>query len=532
MSISSPQPSVLHLLTLFRQITAGDIRIPAFQRGFVWSEKQIVELLNSVADGFPIGSILLWNVENETLRIAPNASTAFPDIVERYPMSYVLDGMQRLSTLYGVFHFGVSTNDKLFDVLYDLHSRGFFHRGDVQLTETAIPLSALFVPRELLEHQRRLSTQQNSETLMDGLLNLHAAFQEYMIPVVAIKSNDINRIVEIFERVNSTGTRLDPVDFMRAITWAEDFDLNDFLERTSEELKAFGFYLSDETIIKCVGLTLGIPPTTADLLKLRNQPSNTLSSAFSETIIRLKRVAEFLYLRFRIQSSEFVPYEGQLLLLLAAVGTGTSTENEQDLIERWFWSVGFNEALRGKPDHYVVRAISSWRQLIEGKVRGLEPRLKTVSSDFLERRVISGGALSTTFITMHAVSGAHDIYTGEKIDPPNYMRQLDINLFETIYTKDELDKLSLSRGNSAKVFGNVILSVPIAKSRAPNAARSAMLSMADADRWDVLSSQFINRNAVSALRAGNDFSFVLARVKEMHLRAAALVGISDGILTP
>jgi hypothetical protein len=146
--------------------------------------------------------------------------------------------------------------------------------------------------------------------------------------------------------------------------------------------------------------------------------------------------------------------------------------------------------------------------------------------------VISGGALSTTFITMHAVSGACDIYTGDKIDPTNYMGQLDINVFETIYTKDELDKLSLSRANSAKVFWNVILSPRRAKLRTPDAARSAILSMADADRWDVLSSQFISRKAVSALRAGDDFAFVLARVREIHLRAAALVGISEGILTP
>src|SRR5437868_12385722 len=103
MSIGSPQPSVLHLVTLFRMITAGEIRIPAFQREFVWKEKQIIELLESVLQGYPIGSILLWAADSKLLNIAPVGATSFPVVEERFPTNYVLDGMQRLSTLYGVF---------------------------------------------------------------------------------------------------------------------------------------------------------------------------------------------------------------------------------------------------------------------------------------------------------------------------------------------------------------------------------------------------------------------------------------------
>jgi Protein of unknown function DUF262 len=209
MAISSPQPSVLHLVTLFRQITSGEIRIPAFQREFVWKEKQMIELLESVAEGFPIGSVLLWAVDKKMLKIAPNDATSFPNVDERYPTSYVLDGMQRLSTLYGVFHFGISTFDSRFDVHYDLETGLFAHRDDAeQPPATAVPLSALFTPRQLLEHQARLSSLPGDDALIEKLLQLQAAFQEYMIPVVTIRSADVHRIVGIFEKINSTGTRL------------------------------------------------------------------------------------------------------------------------------------------------------------------------------------------------------------------------------------------------------------------------------------------------------------------------------------
>jgi len=66
---------------------------------------------------------------------------------------------------------------------------------------------------------------------------------------------------------------------MRAITWTEEFDLNKWLEITSEEISTLNFDVSDETIIKCVGLILGIQPTTSDLLRLRHRLPIELADA-------------------------------------------------------------------------------------------------------------------------------------------------------------------------------------------------------------------------------------------------------------
>jgi hypothetical protein len=418
MTISSPQPSVLHLVTLFRQIGGGEIRIPAFQRGFVWNEKQMTELLDSVLEGFPIGSILLWNVDHRILKIAPPEATSFPAMEESFPANYVLDGMQRLATLYGVFHFGTSTKDPRFDVVYDLKTATFFHRASLPAElDTMVPLSALFTPRQLLEHQARLAALEDADALIDRLLAIQTAFQEYMIPVVTIRSTDVRRIVEIFERVNSTGTRLDPVDFMRAITWAEDFDLNHHLEEAAATIGEIGFSLGPETIIKCVGLVLGLPPTAEGLLQLRQSASSDMRRAFQTAKECLGRVARFADSRFAIKSSSFIPYEGQLLLLFKTVGLQEAHQGELDAIVRWFWAVGFNESLRGKPDHYVFRAVDNWRGLIRGTIRGLEPRLKLTPLEIAERRLVSGGALSSTFAAMHAVGGARGLSDGEIIPP-------------------------------------------------------------------------------------------------------------------
>lgn len=60
-----PQPSVDRIDELARRILKGDILLPKFQSGLVWDKEQILTLLDSVARGYPIGSILLWQSRQE-----------------------------------------------------------------------------------------------------------------------------------------------------------------------------------------------------------------------------------------------------------------------------------------------------------------------------------------------------------------------------------------------------------------------------------------------------------------------------------
>ncbi len=54
-------PSSLKIDKLMRRIEDGDIKIPAFQRGYVWNQQQVIDILDSIYNDYPIGSILLWN---------------------------------------------------------------------------------------------------------------------------------------------------------------------------------------------------------------------------------------------------------------------------------------------------------------------------------------------------------------------------------------------------------------------------------------------------------------------------------------
>ena len=525
--ISAPQPSVVHLSTIFRQVAAGELRIPAFQREFVWKDRQVIDLLASVRKHYPIGSILLWHADRKMLEIASNQVSAFPRVPESYPTSYILDGMQRLSTLYGTFHYE-SGQDEVFNVHYDLRGRRFIHARDLAAgeTEATVPLASLISPKRMLEHQGQLVGLSDGDALLDELMQTQAAFQEYMIPVVKIQGSDIDRILGIFERTNSTGTRLDTVDFMRAITWNQAFDLNRALDATQEALSESGFKLVDETIIKCVGLLLGVSPSAEGLLSLRNRSPAELSDAFQSFPQRFAAVVQFLSIRLKIENSTYVPYEGQLLVLFKAIGMGEAgTPDALDSIERWFWAAGFNESLRGKPDHYVVRAVENWQGLVQGQIRGLEPRLRLSVTDFFERRLIRGKALSSAFGAMFAVHGARSLGTGDLVPPSLYMSVSDLSSFQTLFSGPELRAHGLDAGPSPRIFPNIILT-NVLEQKAPGAFdwRAHILRLAVEGQDHVLSSQFIDAEAVRLLRAEATVDFLRRRANLLHEKALALVG--------
>src|SRR5438094_1250377 len=352
----APAPEVQYLPALFRQIQQGQIRIPAFQREFVWSEAQVIELLESVFKGFPIGSLLFWKVHEPILRVESFAQNPFPTLPEKYPMNYVLDGLQRLSALYGVFHNADALTPSIFNVVFDLDEQGFLHFDPRDLPKRFIRLSSLFSPKQFLESQRQLSSESRADELLDRAVNLHATFQQYLIPTVTISDRPVTDVVAMFERINSTGTRLNAVDFMRAITWSEDFDLNAQIAELEKKTLRFNYEIPPETLVKIIAVILNKPPIAENMLELRELRPDLLKAGVRSSELAILRTIRFLADRLRIMSYDYVPYEGQMLVLTKIFhALGDSNRNNLRQVESWFWTVSFNEEFRGKPDHFIAR---------------------------------------------------------------------------------------------------------------------------------------------------------------------------------
>jgi hypothetical protein len=85
------------LSALIEKIRLGEITLPDIQRPFVWPNTKVRNLFDSMLKGFPVGYLLFWaNVVPEGIRHVG------ADLKQRVPSSLIVDGQQRLTSLYAV----------------------------------------------------------------------------------------------------------------------------------------------------------------------------------------------------------------------------------------------------------------------------------------------------------------------------------------------------------------------------------------------------------------------------------------------
>src|SRR6266571_2146883 len=88
------------LSTLLRDIGDGKIQLPDFQRGWIWDDDHIKELLVSVSLSYPIGSVMMLATGNSQVRFQPRVVEGVDLQRQHEPTQLILDGQQRLTSLF------------------------------------------------------------------------------------------------------------------------------------------------------------------------------------------------------------------------------------------------------------------------------------------------------------------------------------------------------------------------------------------------------------------------------------------------
>ena len=94
-----PEPHAMSLSALIADIDKGGIKIPQFQREFVWTKQKSAELLDSVLKGYPIGTFILWKTKEELRAVRNIGGWELPKPRKGEYSLYILDGQQRLTSL-------------------------------------------------------------------------------------------------------------------------------------------------------------------------------------------------------------------------------------------------------------------------------------------------------------------------------------------------------------------------------------------------------------------------------------------------
>ncbi|PPF33358.1 DUF262 domain-containing protein [Pseudoclavibacter sp. AY1H1] len=450
--MDNPEPRSQYLNVVLRQIERTSLRIPQFQRHFVWGEGDVLELLGSIVKGYPIGSILTWKVQTSDEYFSGFRTEPFPPAepgVAAYEV--ILDGAQRLSSLYGSLR--SPGENGVYQVYFDAEKRIFTHL-DKKSTPPKhfVPMNAIFDSRAFLAVQSSLAELPSGEKLLANALDLYSTFQDYQIPIIALANAQLDEVVEVFRRVNSSGTPLSPVDFVRALTWQSSFDLEETFQTLSERYQGGPLEnLTEEFLVKCLSITADLSVDSRDVIQLRelSRKTNGLRSEVVRMTAALDETANFLW-SLRVQSAREVPYEVQRLIIFATKLYRPDTPNED--LRAWFWESTFAEEHQSKPESYTSKLIKEMRDTEHS--HGAFEIKKRVEQDILATRPRRrNSAISLGFDLLLRNSDARSLISGEPIDPAD-------GYHAPLFSRTELLDDGADSDQSTAVLANLVALSP------------------------------------------------------------------------
>ena len=214
----------MNVSTILDQIDSGYMALPKFQRGYVWNRDQVRGLMDSLYHRHPVGSLLVWATAADSADHRGQHELA-PGVVR-----LLLDGQQRVTSLYGIIR---GAPPAFFDGNARAFTDLYFHLGNAefrfyqQLLMRDDPLwinvSELMQQGHtgLGEHITRfgqLPAFADMQGEFIGRLNNILGIRDIDLHVEEVTGADktIDVVVDIFNRVNSGGTKLSQGDLALA----------------------------------------------------------------------------------------------------------------------------------------------------------------------------------------------------------------------------------------------------------------------------------------------------------------------------
>ncbi|QHC57526.1 DUF262 domain-containing protein [Rathayibacter sp. VKM Ac-2760] len=228
--------------TLVKYAITGRVRVPQFQRSFVWDAQDVRKLFDSIYRGFPIGTLLLWQqaLPASVARFGP-LSLDVPAHSDAY---WVIDGQQRLTSLVVALASEPAIQDDRFDVYFDLSRRRFVGPVRGARPPRSIPVRETLESRRLLTWLRA-NGEDFSEEDLEMADRLGGAIRDYRVPAYLVAEADEKVLREVFDRVNSSGKPISRAQVFHALFTRESDDSSP--RTVVENLQAAGFGRIEES---------------------------------------------------------------------------------------------------------------------------------------------------------------------------------------------------------------------------------------------------------------------------------------------
>ncbi|MEQ3553255.1 DUF262 domain-containing protein [Pseudonocardia nematodicida] len=243
------------LSTILDQIDAGSMLLPEFQRGYVWNRDQVRGLMKSLYMGYPVGALLVWETEGADQAVRGGTATAGQK-------QMLLDGQQRVTTLYGIVRgkppeFFEGDPAAFTGLRFHVETETFQFHAPIKMKDDPrwVDVTALFRDgiggtAQALGQNPETAERLYTEYLprIQQLVNI--GNREFHIEQITGPDKTVDVVVDIFNRVNSGGTKLSKGDLALARICSEWGDARPTMGRNLARWAEAGFRFNADWLLR------------------------------------------------------------------------------------------------------------------------------------------------------------------------------------------------------------------------------------------------------------------------------------------
>ncbi|QKF32629.1 DUF262 domain-containing protein [Bacillus velezensis] len=455
----------ISIRNVINKVVSGEIRIPSFQRDYVWTSEQVAFLLDSLYKGIPIGNIFLWKT-SEKLKIEKDfGNFILPEPEKDYPIKYVLDGQQRLTSLFTVFQSLIEPtkqNHNWSDIYFDYTADENIQESlFIPLVPEEVDLNKHFPMNAMFDSVKyRKATAEINLDFLEVIDKVQEKFKEVMLPVQEIETEDKGKVAIVFERINRAGTELNTFQLLTAWTWSSEFDLQEEIEKLVDDLDEFGFgeISEDKDLLLrcCSGVILG----EASPLSIMSLNGEEVRKNFEKIKNGIKGTIDFLQRELNIESIKIMPYTSMIVSLTRFFasdkknGNLYSDKQRRELL-RWFWRSCFSRRYSSgvtQKHKQDLLAMDELRKDENRKISGFE--CEVYESFFNENQFNLGSVNTKTYIIALASKKPSSFISGAKVDLRRVLKNTSRTEFHHIFPKNFL-KNSGKNNKEINVLANL-----------------------------------------------------------------------------
>lgn len=368
----------MKISTILDHIDSGHMALPEFQRGYVWNRDQVRGLFDSLYRRHPVGGLLVWATESKSAAHRGDGPLAAGVV------KLLLDGQQRMTSLYGVVR---GKPPKFFDgnaqaftgLQFHLEDEAFSFFQPLKMKDDSLWIDVTELMKKgtagLGAFVARLSADPGSAPKIGdyvGRLSRLLGVTDIDLNIEEVTGADksLDVVVDIFNKVNSGGTKLSKGDLALAKICADWPDARDTMRAKLKEWHKAGFDFNLDWLLRSVNTVL---TGEAKFLHLHDKSAEEIQEALKRATRHIDRSLNLISGRLGLDHDQvfFGRFGVPVIVRYLDQRGAVMDEKARDKLLFWFVQAAMWGRFSGSTETFIDQDLA----MLEGPDGGLDKLL-------------------------------------------------------------------------------------------------------------------------------------------------------------